>query len=74
MKKMFGEKGWLGLSPDEKIGQNLKHKKSHLTRKDEPTNGQKKSSMMSKIKNKLEEIVSVLAYLGESEPDPNFLG
>ena len=60
MKKMFGEKGWLGLSPDEKIGQNLKHNKSFLPSRDEPVHGQKKTSMMSKIKNKFEEIVSVL--------------
>ena len=60
MKKLFGENGWLGLSPDENIGQNLKHKKASLPRKDEPLNGHKKPSMMSKIKSKLEEIVSVV--------------
>ena len=62
MKKMFGENGWLGFSQDEGIGHNLKHKKSSLSHKDEPVSGPKKSSMMSKIKNKLEEIVGVMLY------------
>jgi hypothetical protein len=47
MKKMFGERGWLGVSPDEKPGQNL------------GSNGEtKKTTMMEKLKNKLEEFVS----------------
>lgn len=44
MKKMFGENGWLGKSPDEKPVLNLRPKK--------------KVGMMEKIKNKFEEMVS----------------
>lgn len=44
MKKMFGENGWLGKSPDEKPVLNLRSKK--------------KVGMMEKLKNKFEEIVS----------------
>jgi len=51
MKKMFGDRGWLGQSPDEKPGQNLHSRKN--SRQGEP----KKSTIMGKLMNKLEELV-----------------
>ena len=51
MKKMFGEHGWLGRSPDEADEAKLRAKKSTPSRKE-------KSSIMGKLKTKLEELVS----------------
>jgi hypothetical protein len=44
MKKMFGENGWLGKSPNEMPDLGLRSRK--------------KIGMMEKLKNKFEEIVS----------------
>jgi hypothetical protein len=53
MKKMFGEHGWLGRSPDEvQIGK-LPSKKSFLAQKE-------KGSVMEKLRTKIEEFVSTL--------------
>ncbi|KAE9380467.1 hypothetical protein N431DRAFT_324272 [Stipitochalara longipes BDJ] len=49
MKKMFGENGWLGRSPDELDAVKLKSKKSSSARKE-------KSSVMEKLRNKFEEL------------------
>jgi hypothetical protein len=57
MKKMFGENGWLGQSPDEKPDVKLRSKKSFVTHMDF-AHRPKKISMMEKLKNKFEEIVS----------------
>lgn len=51
MKRMFGEHGWLGRSPDELEAVKLKTKKSSLGRKE-------KASVMGKLRTKLEELVS----------------
>lgn len=57
MKKMFGEHGWLGRTPDEL--EDVKHRVKAPSRKDEPSGSpQKKSSMMGKLKSKFEEFVS----------------
>lgn len=48
MKKMFGEHGWLGQSPNDETEQILRPKNSP---------SRKKNTMMGKLKNKLEEIV-----------------
>lgn len=61
MKKMFGDHGWLGQSPDEKPEQRLKSKKSFAPRNGEASS-QKKITMMGKLKNKLEEIVSPIFW------------
>ncbi len=45
MKKMFGEHGWLGKSPDE------------VNTKTTPKPRKEKVSMMNKLRNKLGEIV-----------------
>ena len=50
MKKMFGENGWLGKTPDEAQDAKLQSKKS--------SSQQKKTTMMEKIKNKLDDLVS----------------
>jgi hypothetical protein len=57
MKKMFGEHGWLGQSPDEKPDPKLRSKKSFVTHMDFASRP-KKIGMMEKLKNKFEEIVS----------------
>ncbi|TVY41338.1 hypothetical protein LSUB1_G001806 [Lachnellula subtilissima] len=55
MKKMFGENGWLGRSPAELEDLKTRVKKAS-SRKDESTGSpQKKTGMMGKLKNKLEE-------------------
>ncbi|KAK0109793.1 hypothetical protein ONS95_002467 [Cadophora gregata] len=48
MKKMFGENGWLGKSPDEIQDVKLQVKKAATMQKDKPT-------MMGKLRNKLGE-------------------
>ena len=58
MKKMFGENGWLGQSPDEKPDLRLRSKKSFVTHIDF-ANRTKKIGMMEKLKNKFEEIVGL---------------
>ena len=58
MKKMFGEHGWLGQSPDEKFDPKLRSKKSFVTHMDF-AHRPKKIGMMGKLKNKFEEIVSI---------------
>lgn len=57
MKKMFGENGWLGQSPDEKPEIKPRPKKIHSARNDSSPN-RKKTTVMGKLKTKLEEIVS----------------
>jgi len=59
MKKMFGEHGWLGLSPDEVKEQKLESKKSSIACNEESSSQQKKTTMFGKLKNKLGEIVSI---------------
>ena len=56
MKKMFGENGWLGQSPNEKPELKFQSKKS-ISQNNENLHGRKKITMIGKIKNKLEEIV-----------------
>jgi len=51
MKKMFGEHGWLGRSPDELNAAKLKSKKPSSARKE-------KTSVMEKLRTKFEELVS----------------
>jgi hypothetical protein len=56
MKKMFGEHGWLGRSPDELEAVKLKSKKSSLGRKE-------KSSVMGKLRTKIGELVSTFTII-----------
>lgn len=56
MKKMFGENGWLGQSPNEKI-EIKSPKKKLFPLGNGDLQGRKKTTMMGKLKNKLEEIV-----------------
>jgi len=51
MKKMFGENGWLGRSPDEVPQVKLRSKKPSYPQKE-------KITMMGKLRIKLEEFVS----------------
>lgn len=51
MKKMFGEHGWLGKSPDEVDDVKLQYQKASAPRKE-------KRSVIGKIRNKFDEIVS----------------
>lgn len=60
MKKMFGDHGWLGQSPNEVQEHKLISKNSSMVRKEEATRRQKKPSMIGKLKNKLEEIVRIV--------------
>ncbi|RDL37355.1 uncharacterized protein BP5553_04788 [Venustampulla echinocandica] len=55
MKKMFGDHGWLGQSPDELKEVKVRTKKSSLDRRDDSINRQKKPGMMGRLKNKFEE-------------------
>jgi hypothetical protein len=57
MKKMFGENGWLGQSADEKPELKVQPKK-FVARGTGDVPIRKKTTMMGKLKNKLEEIVS----------------
>ena len=52
MKRMFGEHGWLGRSPDESQVGKHSSEKSSAGRKE-------KSSVMGKLRSKIEELVSV---------------
>ena len=56
MKKMFGENGWLGKSPDEIQDVKLQVKKAAVIQKD-------KSTMIGKLRNKLGEFVSNKSYM-----------
>ena len=56
MKKMFGEHGWLGQSPSEKPEPKLQSKK-FFARGNGDMHERKKTTMMGKLKSKLEEIV-----------------
>ena len=56
MKKMFGENGWLGKSPDEIQDVKLQVKKAAAIQKDKPT-------MMGKLRNKLGEFVSNRSHM-----------
>jgi hypothetical protein len=56
MKKMFGEHGWLGRSPDEVQVGKLQSKKYSVGRKE-------KSSVIGKIRTKIEELVSTPSNL-----------
>jgi hypothetical protein len=51
MKKMFGEHGWLGRTPNEI--QDIKHPKQS------PSSGKEKTSIMGKLMTKLGEFVSI---------------
>jgi len=51
MKKMFGEHGWLGRTPNEI--QDIKHLKQS------PLSGREKTSIMGKLMTKLGEFVSI---------------
>jgi hypothetical protein len=62
MKKMFGQGGWLGESPDEVLEHNLRPKKFNA-RSNATSPNRKKTTMIGKIKNKLEEIVSSQGFL-----------
>ncbi|KAH8816278.1 hypothetical protein F5884DRAFT_852724 [Xylogone sp. PMI_703] len=55
MKKMFGENGWLGHTPDLKDDQKITNSSGNIKRKDASL-ANKKTTMMGKIRNKLEEI------------------
>jgi hypothetical protein len=56
MKKMFGEYGWLGRSPDELQAGKLSSKKSAPGRKE-------KTSVMGRLRTKIEELVSALTIM-----------
>lgn len=56
MKKMFGENGWLGQSPNEKPEPKFQSKKL-FAQSNQNLHSRKKTTMIGKIKNKLEEIV-----------------
>jgi hypothetical protein len=59
MKRMFGEHGWLGRSPDElQVGKHSS-KKSSAGRKE-------KSSVMGKLRSKIEELVSVVIIIARN--------
>jgi hypothetical protein len=58
MKKMFGEHGWLGRSPDELEDVKLRVRKASSRKEESTGSPQKKTSMMGKLKNKFEEFVS----------------
>ncbi|KIN01439.1 hypothetical protein OIDMADRAFT_80996, partial [Oidiodendron maius Zn] len=55
MKKMFGENGWLGQSPNEKPEPKFQTKKL-FAQSNQNLYSRKKTTMIGKIKNKLEEI------------------
>ncbi|RFU31418.1 hypothetical protein B7463_g4953, partial [Scytalidium lignicola] len=55
MKKMFGEHGWLGYTPDVKDDQKMTNSSSNLRRKD-LSSVHRKTTMIEKLRNKLEEI------------------
>jgi hypothetical protein len=57
MKKMFGEHGWLGQSPNEKPEAKFQSKKL-FSRGNGDMQERKKTTMIGKLKSKLEEIVS----------------
>lgn len=57
MKKMFGENGWLGKTPNE--AQEIYQKHGHKP-KQSPSGGKEKPTMIGRLKNKLGEIVSFL--------------
>jgi hypothetical protein len=60
MKKMFGQNGWLGRSPDETFEESVK-KSSTSKRQDQST----KTTMMSKIKTKIEGFVGTFQLMGD---------
>jgi hypothetical protein len=53
---MFGEHGWLGRSPDESQAGKLSFKNSAPGRKE-------KTSVMGKLRTKIEELVSALTIM-----------
>lgn len=57
MKKVFGENGWLGKFPDEQPDPKQRSKNTFVTHMDF-AHRPKKTGMMGKLKNKLDEIVS----------------
>lgn len=59
MKIMFGEHGWLGRSPDELQGEKHSFNKSSAGRKE-------KSSVMGKLRSKIEELVSVVIIIARN--------
>lgn len=58
MKKLFGEKGFFGESPEEMIKQNAKRAAASSRTRTNSSSGQKKIGVMDKLKSKLGEIVS----------------
>lgn len=59
MKKMFGERGWLGRSPDELEEVRRRAKNASISRQGSSTGSpQKKTSMYGKLKNKLDQFVN----------------
>jgi hypothetical protein len=67
MKKMFGEHGWLGQSPNEKPEPKFQSKRL-FAQSNGDFQGRKKTTMIGKLKSKLEEIVGtpnpMLTYNG----------
>jgi hypothetical protein len=67
MKKMFGEHGWLGQSPNEKPEPKFQSKRL-FGQSNGDFQGRKKTTMIGKLKSKLEEIVGtpnpMLTYNG----------
>ncbi len=59
MKRMFGEHGWLGRSPDELQAGKHSSKKSSAGRNE-------KSSVMGKLRSKIEELVSVVIIISRN--------
>lgn len=70
MKKMFGEHGWLGNSPDDKPDKPARNNKSSTFNVEDTSHRhQKKTSIMGKLKNKFEEFVCevpLFLFLGDS--------
>jgi hypothetical protein len=56
---MFGEHGWLGRSPDELQVEKHSSKKSSAGQKE-------KSSVMGKLRSKIEELVSVVIIIARN--------
>lgn len=70
MKKLFGEKGFFGESPEEMRKQNAKKAASTRTG-NKPSNAQKKIGVMDKLKNKLGEIVSRVHFVKRKHANSN---
>lgn len=60
MKKMFGDRGWLGKSPEEAMKPPSMKAEGGVPNREESPSRQKKTSIMDKIRNKLDEMVGYL--------------